>query len=436
MDSSKKVEKPRADALAAFRQTEPAAPVRVLSAASFETGALIGCYTVLGKLGEGGMGVVYKARDNSLERIVAIKFLPPHLFHNLAFLQRFRTEAQAQARLNSPNVVTLYQLLEVPAGLVLVMEYVEGETLEQRINNRGPLTVDEATWVFDQALRGVESAHAMGIIHRDLKPNNIFITRSGEVKLMDFGVARIVGRGEPGPGGAVIGTLLYISPEQINGREADFRSDVYTIGISLFEAITGRLPFECKTDYSLMHAHVLERPPNPRKFQRDLPPQFEAVILKAIEKDPSRRYQTAAAFREALLSHGRAPDSSSASSVNPLLPQTTGIAVPQTPAAIGRAMPARCNPTRRILGGIWLDLALLAVIAVLAFRLDLIPPTGHRGIVSRPTPPSPTAHANNAIQHSAPASTAHADPSSTPAAPVRRQLPQKYDVLRRAWGGG
>ena len=437
VDSTKKVEKLAVGTRpAAIRLTEPAAPVNVLTSASFEPGVRIGCYTILDKLGEGGMGVVYKAQDTSLERIVALKFLPPHLFHNLAFMQRFRTEAQAQARLNSPNVVTLFQLIEVPAGLVLVMEYVEGETLDQRIRNRGPLTVNEAAWVFDQALRGVESAHAMGIIHRDLKPNNIFITNSGEVKLMDFGVARILDRGEPGPGGAVLGTLLYIAPEQINGREADFRSDVYTLGISLFEAVTGRLPFERKTDYSLMHAHVLECPPSPRKFRRDLPPHLEAVILKAIEKDPGRRFQTATAFREALLTPARNPARRNASGLNPLLQRPASLATVPPSGGTARALLARCYPALRSLGGIWLDMALLAAFAVLAFRLGFVlPPDRAASIAARRLDPPAATRAQGIAAFKPPSNPGHVTSAAIPVAPARQRLPLKYNVLRRAWGG-
>ncbi len=150
----------------------------------------------------------------------------------------------------------------------------------------------------------MEHIHARGVIHRDLKPGNIFITRDGTVKIMDFGVARVLDGRDPAQRGTMVGTLLYIAPEQINGRETDFRSDIYTLGVSLFETVTGRLPFERRTDYALMHAHVQETPPRPRQFERRLPPALEEVILKAIEKEPSRRFQSVAEFREALLTLG------------------------------------------------------------------------------------------------------------------------------------
>ncbi|MDA8363549.1 MAG: serine/threonine-protein kinase [Gammaproteobacteria bacterium] len=436
MDPSKKRDHLPHAANATFEQTEPAAPAKVLAAGSLEPGTCVAGYTILGKLGEGGMGVVYKAHDIALERTVALKFLPPHLFHDQGFLQRFRTEAQAQARLNSPNVVTLFQMLEVPAGLVLVMEYVEGETLGQRIRERGPLTAEEAGRVFDQALRGVESAHAMGIIHRDLKPNNIFLTRGGGVKLMDFGIARILDRREPGSSGGVIGTLLYIAPEQVNGREADFRSDLYTLGISLFEAVTGRLPFERKTDYGLMHAHILECPPSPRTFQRDLPRRMETVILKAIEKDPGRRFQTAGDFRKALRDCTGKPAAGDARGSSPLQASAGTPAVRnQRRTALGK------NALRRLVGTAGFDLLLLAAILALALHLGFVPHFGFVPPAARPVAPAevplrPRAAVpdQSATPNRVPPKTGRV-PSPHPAA-QRAALPRKYDVLRRAWGGG
>ena len=419
MDPEKNTERQMDTADGRLRRTEPATPVKVLAASAVEPGTEIGCYTIVSRLGEGGMGVVYKARDRSLERTVALKFLPSHLYHNPAFMQRFRTEARAQARLHSPNVVTLFQLLEIPAGLVLVMEYVEGRTLEQHIRENGPLDAEEAVRVFDQALRGVESAHAMGIIHCDLKPNNIFLTHSGGVKLMDFGIARILGHGEPGSVGAVIGTLLYIAPEQLNGRQADFRSDVYTLGISLFEAITGRLPFERKTHYGLMHAHAVERPPSPRIYQHNLPAHIEAVILKAVEKDPGRRFQTAAAFRVALLSHGGKPAA-----------RTSRHAT--SPGSAGTLL-ARAFPPRQIVASAGFDLALLAAIISLALWLGFVPVPPVPAPANPPQSAVPPAIRAPAI--AGPQSPPQPAVPVRPAAPFSPRLPGKYRLLRRVWGG-
>ena len=271
---------------------------------AIDPGSTLGHYLIVSKIGEGGMGEVYKAHDTTLDRTVVLKVLSPHLFRNQEFLQRFRVEAQAQARLNGPNIVTLHSLFEVAGSLVLVMEYVEGQTLAQRIHNTGRLSVGTSVWVFEQALIGVERAHRMGIVHRDLKPSNIFITGAHEIKLMDFGVAKILANKELTQSGSMIGTLMYISPEQISGKDADFRSDIYALGITLFEAVTGKLPFDKKTDYEYMDAHLHAQPPQPSSIQADIPKELEAVILKAIEKDPDKRFQNALEFRSALIKVG------------------------------------------------------------------------------------------------------------------------------------
>ncbi len=267
-------------------------------------GDTLGNYLILSKLGEGGMGMVYKAHDPVLDRMVALKIISPHLFRNQEYLERFRVEAQAQARLNSPNIVTLHSMFQLPSWLVLVMEFVEGETLAQRLHNQGRLNFSNSIWIFEQVLIGVDRAHRMGVVHRDLKPGNIFITVGNEVKLMDFGVARMLDNESLTMAGSMVGTLTYISPEQINGKEADFRSDIYTLGITLYEAVTGRPPFEYRTDFELMNAHLQEQPPRPSVLQPDVPENLEVAILRAIEKDPDKRYQTAREFRNALLRVG------------------------------------------------------------------------------------------------------------------------------------
>jgi serine/threonine-protein kinase len=179
-----------------------------------EPGSMVGRYLTLSRVGVGGMGVVYRAHDTELNRTVALKVLPPQLCKHIEYLKRFRTEAQAQARLSSPHIITLYELMEHPAGEILVLEYVEGETLENRLRHYGPMSVSEAIRIFDQALRGVEHIHQMGVVHRDLKPSNIFITRDGVIKLMDFGVARLMDNHDPSQNGIMVGTLLYISPSR------------------------------------------------------------------------------------------------------------------------------------------------------------------------------------------------------------------------------
>ena len=377
-------------------------------------GSMLGNYLIVNQIGAGGMGVVYKAVDTVLDRTVALKILPPHLLQNPDFLHRFRTEAYAQARLHHPNIVTLYSMLEIPAGFVLVMEYVEGQTLHQRIRSEGPIESSEALRIFEQALRGVVCAHQMGIVHRDLKPDNIFITHKQEVKIMDFGVAKIIDNKEPTRSRSMVGTLLYISPEQINGRDADFRSDIYTLGISLFEAVTGRLPFERTTDYGLMHAHMLENPPRPRHYKRDLPKELEKVILKAIEKEPNNRLQSAAEFHAMLLSQCQRH--------RVALPSAAGHV-----AALPQLLGERLAAHNRVLGGIGFDVFLIAVVGVMVLALGLYPAERPQDAVEPVT---------RVVKK--------ATPVATPRAPApRREAPEKdkaapardrYDTLRKAWG--
>ncbi len=395
------------------RRAESTAP----AANALGPGSQLGNYLIVKQIGEGGMGVVYKAQDTVLDRTVALKILPPHLAENRDFMHRFRTEAYAQARLQHPNIVTLYSMLEVPAGFVLVMEYVEGRTLAQRLNADGPFTPGEAAWIYEQALQGVAYAHQMGIVHRDLKPDNIFITRRNEVKIMDFGVAKIVDSHEPTRSRSMVGTLLYISPEQINGRDADFRSDIYTLGIGLFEAVTGRLPFERRTDYGLMHAHVLESPPRPRHLKRGLPRELERVILRAIEKEPNKRFQSAVEFREALLQQC----------------DRHGFEAPLADDGTRRhAAPAQV-PRSRLLGGYGFDALLVAAAAVLVMSLGLYPGRERPPESADAAPlPADRPAATAAAAPAPPAATARRAPKPPPA---KRPARDGYDSLRKAWGG-
>ncbi len=336
---------------------------------AFTPGTEVDHYVIEGEVGAGGMGVVYKAHDTLLDRTVALKILPPGLCTNADFVRRFANEAKLQARIDSPHVVTLHALTEKPLGLVLVMEHLEGETLEQRLRRRGPLSVEQAIDVFAQASVAVEHIHRMGIIHQDLKPANIFITLDGRLKLLDFGVAKLMDDQAMAQRGTLMGTLLYMSPEQIKGREVDYRCDIYTLGITMFEAVTGRLPFERKTNYALMHAHVQENPPPPRKYQTEIPRELEKLILKAIAKEPDRRFQTMGDFRKALLRHRKSRNRQ----FQPVL-----ASIPASASARVRGgriiSPHDDGPGARkrlVLGSAVFDALLLAGIAVLLLFLGL-----------------------------------------------------------------
>ena len=396
---------------------------RVASFAALEPGVALGPYLIISRLGESGM--VYKAQDKVLNRLVALKILPPRRLRDGAFLKRFRREAQAQARLNNPNVVALHSMLDTEAGLALVMEYIEGQTLAQLIRNHGALPIDEALWIFEQALHGVERAHAVDIVHRDLKPANIFITHDRRVKIMDFGLAKFHDQRRHSLSGTTFGTLLYTSPEQVNGKDTDVRSDIYTLGIGLFEALTGRLPFQHNSDYALMNAHLKEAPPNPRALRQTIPPAVETVILKAIEKDPARRFQSARAFRHALL------DGAKLSGIE--LPVTDyGDIAPHASERWWRRTRAMLRPlkggvflrllTHRRALGVTLDVALL--VTVVGLILSLTPQKKPEPAAAPWVSGADTAGGNTQNMGSPPASKP---------ADAERKNKDKYESLRKAW---
>jgi len=265
------------------------------------TGRIIGNYRVIAKLGEGGMGKVYRAVDSMVEREVALKSLKPEIAGQPGVIDRFRSEAVLLARLNHPAIAQLYAFFKDGDDYYMVMEYVAGETLEAVIRRDGPMPWNRAIGYATQILEGLSHAHSLGVLHRDLKPANIILTSAGKAKVMDFGIARALGAAGVTREGRIIGTLEYLAPERAQGKPADVRSDVYSAGIVLYEMVTGRLPFQSDSEYELLMAQVHQPPPPPSSLGIDLPPEVERAILKALEKDPDQRYADAAAFSEALL---------------------------------------------------------------------------------------------------------------------------------------
>lgn len=253
------------------------------------------------KLGEGGMGAVYRGRDLILDRNVAIKALRPELAQQPDLVSRFREEARTLAKLNHTNVTAIYSFLPHGDNFVMVMEFVAGKPLDKILEDHGALDVVTAARLFCQALEGVAQAHALGIVHRDIKPANLLVTALGEVKVTDFGIARVLGTARQTRTGKLIGTLEYMSPEQVRGKDSDARADVYALGILLYEMVTGRVPFNCDSDFELIHAQVEQAPPPPREFNEALPASVELAILRALAKDPADRFQTVSEFRAAIL---------------------------------------------------------------------------------------------------------------------------------------
>jgi serine/threonine protein kinase len=263
-------------------------------------GTEIASYRILEKLGQGGMGVVYKAVDTGLDRMVAMKVLNPDLSKNPELVERFRAEARAQANLNHTNLATLYAFMVHQGTAIMVMEFVEGETFAQMIRRRGPIPEVEAIPLFRQALLGIGYAHRAGILHRDIKPSNLMLNKNGLVKVMDFGIAKVMGARGMTRTGTQLGTLAYMSPEQIQNRNVDIRSDIYELGITLYEMLTGHLPFESDSEFQIMQDHVYTPPPPPSKYYPYINKGVENVILKSIEKNSDARFQTVEQFGAAL----------------------------------------------------------------------------------------------------------------------------------------
>ena len=241
-------------------------------------------------------------RTWSLGRLVALKVLAPYLVQDPEILERFRFEARNQAQLVHPNITMVYSFLVEDEQAFLVLEFIDGETLESRINREGRIVAMEALPIFRKILGALGYAHSKGVIHRDIKPGNIAFTSEGNVKIMDFGIAlNIEETGRLTRTGHILGTPHYMAPEQILGQEVTFRTDIYALGITLFEMLTGRLPFDSKSDFEVRVAQINHPPPSPRSFgYQDITPELEEVILKALAKEPEERFASAGEFLQAL----------------------------------------------------------------------------------------------------------------------------------------
>ncbi|MDR0814178.1 MAG: serine/threonine protein kinase [Bacteroidales bacterium] len=257
-------------------------------------------HIIIEKIGEGGMGAVYLGmEDNVLRRQVAIKVMKSLREEDR---KRFESEAIALAKLRHHNITMLYNYNLLPdyPPWYMIMEYVEGETLESILKRDGVLPVKKVLDIAVQTLDGLQHAHDKGIFHRDMKPANLMLSTDGTVKIMDFGIARIAGNSRLTRDGRVTGTLQYMSPEQVNGKEVGFASDIYSLGIVLYELLTGATPFENGNEFEIMQAQTGTKPPSPDKINGNIPKALNAAILKALEKNPSARFTNAGAFKHCL----------------------------------------------------------------------------------------------------------------------------------------
>jgi serine/threonine protein kinase len=255
-------------------------------------------------LGSGGMSTVWRARDGTLDRSVAIKRLHAHLAADRGAAARFQQEARAAGSLSHPGVVAVYDAGEDEEGPFIIMEFVEGESLHDLLEREGPLSPERATEVAVAVAEALHFGHERGVVHRDVKPSNVLLDADGRVRVADFGIARTLGGTTPlTADGAVMGTASYVAPEVAMGKAATPASDTYSLGVLLYEMLTGRPPFVGETPISVLLAHQKEEPVPPGRLA-ELPPGLEEVVLRALAKDPAERYQSAAAMAEALRSPG------------------------------------------------------------------------------------------------------------------------------------
>lgn len=266
-------------------------------------GQTIDGYRIEEIIGRGGMGTVYKAVDEALDKTVALKVISPHLAEDDTFLKRFRAEAKALARLDAPGIVRVLTLRETERGVFIVMEYVEGETLSTLVRRHAPIDWDRALPLFREILQAIHHAHASGVLHRDLKPSNILVTEDGQVKMTDFGLAKIqTSDADLTTTFETAGTIYYMSPEQIKGlRHVDERSDLFALGMICYEVLTGRLPVDkTGSNYAIQHAIVEQPLPPPTAFASDLPEPLADWLMTMLAKDPAHRFQSAADALDAL----------------------------------------------------------------------------------------------------------------------------------------
>jgi len=363
-----------------------------------EVGSMVGDYQIVGILGAGGMGRVFKVRNTISERIEAMKVLLPDLTGEPDLADRFLREIKVQASLEHPNIAALRTALRFENQLLMVMELVEGVSLDERLRH-GPLPAAEAVRCIDQILSALAYAHSRGVIHRDIKPANMMLTPDGTVKLMDFGIAKGATDRKLTMTGTTMGSLYYMSPEQIRGATSlDARSDLYSVGVSLYELVTGKRPFDGDSQFAIMSAHLEKTPVPPIAIDHSLPPALNDLILLSVNREPEARFQTAAAFRNAL------------SSVRDSMAPAPVPALDAAPAVAVAAAVPQANKSHRAL---WATVGALCCVAILVAAIQFGP--RKKAAADNPSPPQPAAVTPApAVPPAAPA-TEPAPPATAPA---------------------
>ncbi len=340
---------------------------------AFQLGDRVGDYQIIQVLGAGGMGQVYKVRNVISERVEAMKILLPNLESNQELADRFLREIKVQASLEHPNIASLHTAQRVDNQLLMIMEYVEGESLDRRAE-RGRIPIHEGVDYIMQVLLALAYAHSRGVVHRDIKPANMMVTPKGVVKLMDFGIAKMAADRRLTQTGRTVGSLFYMSPEQIKGQDPDPRSDLYSLGVALYEIVTGTLPFKGDSDYTIMAAHLQQSAIPPIEVDPRFPTALNEVIMMSIAKDPGQRFQSADAFRGALENASRgigiatdAPAAPQYSQQQQGPPQQSPMYQPPQ-ANFQPPMPAPPQPSSSH-RGLYMVLGSLATIGVLALAI-------------------------------------------------------------------
>ncbi|HFD38987.1 MAG TPA: serine/threonine protein kinase [Anaerolineae bacterium] len=395
------------------------------------TGKTLGNYQVMEELGRGGMAVVYRAYQSSLNRYVAIKILPPQLSANREFVERFQREARAAAGLRHPNIVVIHDVGHDEGIYYIVMELLEGRTLKQLIEREGRLSPERAAHIIEQVGDALDYAHQRGFIHRDVKPSNIFIGPQDRVTLTDFGIAKAASEAQQlTREGMLMGTPEYMSPEQATGAKVDYRTDLYALGVVLYQMLVGRTPFRGTTPHATLHAVIYEPPPPPRQINPYISPAVEQVVLRAMAKRPEHRYQSGAEMAHALKKALAAPATPARQ------PVIAPVTVPPPPRPV-EPPPARSSPLLWVLAALAFVLILaLGVLLVLAFAGKGTPtpiaPTATVAIVWKTATPLPGVAATATLQPTAPPSAATqaptAPPTARPTSPPNTQAPSPTPV--------
>jgi len=399
-------------------------------------GQVLGQYRIVAELGHGSMGEVYRAVDEMLDRDVALKILRAELTHDSELAERFRREAITLARLDHQNIARLHGLIKHETKLLMVMEFVTGETLAGRLK-RGRVPWRDAADLIGQILAALDYAHSQGVVHRDIKPSNVMVRLDGRVKVMDFGIARVLGTARVTRVGHMIGTLEYMSPEQIRGEDVKASSDLYATGVLLYELLAGRMPFEGPTDAALIQQHLRGTVPPLNAAAVGAPVWFEAVVTRALAKTPGERFESAASFRAEL---DRLAATEATPAIKPTrLSESPAIASEQQPPT--RLAPVSPAPARRAptpAGGQWRWTArhLVVAAAILALLVATAIVFGLRRTAPDNPPTVASARAEPQVTASLPAVAPTPEPLRVPDRPLTTPAPPAAKPAKAADRGG